>query len=85
MVATVAGSKGSCLGLQGDVAVQRNKEILIYMSNLQLRDEFLQDEVLLIINESVLKTPAKTQETNVTAGLKTKLQTNLHSKFVFKI
>lgn len=56
----MVGSKGLCLGLQGDVAVQRNSKFLSYMSNLWLRDEFPQDEVSLIISESVLKTPAKT-------------------------
>lgn len=55
------------------------------MSNLWLRDEFPQDEVSLIISESVLKTPAKTWETNVNPGLKpNSKQTftgNLHSTF----
>jgi len=58
----VAGSKGLCLGLGGDVAVQRNSGFLSYGSNLWLRGEFPQDEFSLIVSESVLKTSVETWE-----------------------
>lgn len=63
-------SQRLCLGLQGDVAVQRSSKFQSHVSYLRLRDEFPQDEASLITSGSVLKTSAKTSETNVTPGLK---------------
>lgn len=53
--------------------MQRNSKFLSYVSNLQLRDEFPQDEVSLIISEYLyLKTPAKDLSGKQNSWAKTK-------------